>query len=293
VHAGTSTAPAPKPVVKPTTPPLSAAQQNVFDLIAGQLSAWGLTTLNADLKSLIIGGDTSPDTLTLALSNTAAYKARFAGNDIRIKNGLAALTPAQYVATETQYSDILRSYGLPAGFYDKQSDFTDFIGKDISAAELDSRAKIAHDQYEAAPDATKALWTQYYGTKGDAIAGILDPTVATQVIQDRSTQVAIGGAAAQQGLSVNQSRAQQLQQAGVTGQQAQSGYQQIAKAMPFDNSIAQRFGTTFGLQQEENSVLLGNAADDRQRQTLYAEETSLFKAHGGATKDSLGVGQEV
>jgi hypothetical protein len=272
---------------------LNSTQQNVFDLIAQQLASWGLASLNGDLKNLIVSGDTAPDTLTLALSNTAAYKARFAGNEIRIKNGLQALSPAQYVATETQYAGILRSYGLPAGFYDSHSDFTDFIGKDISAAELDARAKIAHDQYEAAPDTTKALWAQYYGTKGDAIAGILDPTVATQVIQDRSTQVAIGGAAAQQGLAVNQSRAQQLQQAGVTGQQAQVGYQQIAKAQQFDNSIAQRFGTTFGLNQEENSVLLGNATDDRQRQTLYNEETALFKAHGGATKDSLSVGQEV
>lgn len=275
------------------TKPLNPTQQNAFDLVASQLAAWGLSTLLPDLRTFILRGDTAPDTLTLALSNTAAYKARFAGNEIRIKNGLQALTPAQYVATETQYADILRSYGLPAGFYDSHQDFTDFIGKDISAAELDARAKIAHDQYEAAPATTKALWQQYYGTKGDAIAAILDPAVATQVIQDRSTQVAIGGAAAQQGLAVNQQRAQQLQQAGVTGQQAQAGYQQIAKAQPFDNSIAQRFGTTFGLQQEENSVLLGTAADTQKRQTLYDEEQALFKSHGGASANSLSTTQEV
>jgi len=284
----------PKTPPPPTKPaPLNPTQQNAFDLVAAQLAAWGLSSLLPDLRTFILQGDTAPDTLTLALSNTDAYKARFIGNETRIKNGLQALTPAQYVATETQYADILRSYGLPAGFYDKHSDFTDFIGKDISAAELDARAKIAHDQYEAAPAATKALWQQYYGTKGDAIAAILDPAVATQVIQDRSTQVAIGGAAAQQGLAVNQKRAQQLQQAGVTGQQAQAGYQQIVKSMPFDNSIAQRFGTTFGQQQEENSILLGNAADTQKRQTLYDEEQALFKGHGGASANSLSTGQEV
>ena len=284
----------PKTPPPPTKPaPLNPTQQNAFDLVASQLAAWGLSSLLPDLRTFILQGDTAPDTLTLALSNTDAYKARFIGNETRIKNGLQALTPAQYVATETQYADILRSYGLPAGFYDKHSDFTDFIGKDISAAELDARAKIAHDQYEAAPAATKALWQQYYGTKGDATSGILDPAVATQVIQDRSTQVAIGGAAAQQGLAVNQKRAQQLQQAGVTGQQAQAGYQQIVKSMPFDNSIAQRFGTTFGQQQEENSILLGDAADTQKRQTLYDEEQALFKGHGGASANSLSTGQEV
>lgn len=276
-----------------TAPPLNGTQQNVFDLMSQQLQAWGLTTLLPDLKNFVLKGDTAADTLTLALSNTAAFKARFVGNTTRIANGLQALTPAQYVATETQYADILRSYGLPAGFYDKQSDFTDFIGKDISAAELDSRAKIAHDQYEAAPAATKALWGQYYGTKGDAVAAILDPTVASQVIQDRSTQVAIGGEAAAQGFQVSQQRAQQFQQAGVTQAQAQAGYRTIGQTGALDQSIAGRFGTTFDQADQENSTLLGNADATLKRQTLYKEEGSLFQGHAGASRDSLGVSQSI
>jgi hypothetical protein len=132
-------------------PTLNQAQQGAYDLLASTLKSWGLGTLLPDLKGFILGGDTSPDTLSLKLSQTTAYKQRFAGNEERRKNGLPELNPAQYIGLEEQYSNVLRSYGLPAGFYDSHKDFTDFIGKDISPSEIQTRAQIAHDQYQAAP----------------------------------------------------------------------------------------------------------------------------------------------
>jgi hypothetical protein len=150
---------------------------------------------------------------------------------------------------------------------------------------------VAHDQYTAAPPETRALWEKYFGTKGDAIASILDPTVATQVIQDRGTQVAIGGAAAQQGFGVSQARAQQFQQNGVTLAGAQKAYSQIAQSLTTDQSIAQRFGTTFDQSQEENDLLLGKGDAAVKRATLYDSEKALFKGGSGATGTDLGVSQ--
>lgn len=272
--------------------PLDPTQQSAYDLMMQTLQSWGLASLAGDLKNLIIKGDTSPDTLSLALSETSAYKQRFAGNAIRQKNGLPALTPAQYIATEEQYKNIMNAYGLPAGFYDSQSDLADLIGKDISSQELQTRVQIAHDQYTNAPDAVKNLWSQYFGTKGDAIAAILDPKTATQVIQDRANQVAIGGAAALQGFHVSQQRAQQFEQQGVTLANAQKAYAQIAQSIGTDQSIAQRFGTTFDQTQEENDLLLNQGAAGLKRQTLYGEEQALFHGHAALDQNSLGVEQE-
>lgn len=267
-------------------------QQGAFDLLKSQLHDWGLDALVPDLQKLIVGGQTSPSEITLALSQTPAYQQRFAGNALRTQNGLAVLSPADYLALERQYRNVLQSYGLPAGFYDSPTDFTKLIGGDVSPSELDARAKIAHDQYEAAPTYVKNLWGQYFGTKGDAIAAILDPKVATQVIQDRGAQVAIGGAAASHGIDLNQQSAQQLQQAGVTADQAKQGFNQIATAMPTDQAIAGRFGTQFGLGDEVNSVFLGDADATRKRQTMYDEEQALFKTNSGINANSLSVSQE-
>lgn len=256
------------------------------------LESWGLGSLANELRKLILKGDTAPDTLALALSQTQAYKQRFAGNEIRMKNGLPELTPAQYIATEEQYQNVLRAYGLPPGFYDKHADFVKLIGNDVSPTELDTRAKIAHDYYTSAPAAEKALWQQYGFAKGDVIAGILDPKVATQVIQDRANMVALGGAAAQEGFALSKGRARLFNQNGVTLQQAQQAYSQIAQTFGTDQSIAQRFGATFGQKQEEDDLLLGKGSATNLRDRLYSEETALFKGTAGVDQNTLSVSQD-
>lgn len=279
------------PTPKPRPPVLTHDQQSVFDLMSQTLKAWGLESLSGDLRKFIVKGDTAPDTLSLELSQTKAFKERFKGNELRTKAGLSQLNPAQYLAMEEGYQNVLNAYGFPKGFYDSKDDFTDLIGKDISVDELRSRAQVAHDQYMSAPSYVRNLWEQYYGTKGDALAAILDPNTATQLIQDRAQQVAIGGAAASVGLGVNQARAQQLQQAGVSLDGARQAYQKIASFMPTDQLIAQRFGTTFDQTQEENDLLLGQPDADMKRQTLYGSEQALFRGSAGFTPDALGVSQ--
>lgn len=268
---------------------LAQPQQSVFDLMSQTLASWGLGTLAADLKKFIVAGDSAPDTLALALSQTAAYKQRFVGNDARQKAGLPALTPAQYIATEEQYNNLLRQYGTPAGFYDTPSDFTNFIANDVSPTELESRLKDAQSTFMNAPQEYKDAWRSYYGlTDGDAIASLLDPTHASvQDIHNQAQAVAIGGTAAQQGLGINRQRAEQFQQQGVTLQQAQQAYQSIAQNLSTDQAIAGRFGQTFGQTQEENDLLLGQGDATAQRRALYGAEQGLFGGHSGADQSSL------
>jgi hypothetical protein len=296
----------PQPISAPpqhTTPPahapapassgsLNSTQQGIYDLMLATLKSWGLETLGTDLKNFIVKGDTSPDTLTLELANTDAYKKRFAGNELRKKNGLPELNPAQYLGVEEQYNNVMRAYGLPAGFYDQHEDFTKMIGNGLSPDELKTRAQAAHDQYIAAPEYVKNLWSQYFGNSpGDAIAAILDPTVATAVIQDRANQVGIGGAGAQFGLAVSGARAKEFSQAGVTLSGAQKAYQQIAASIGQDQSIAKRFGQQFGQQDEENDLLLGDAQAGMKRRGLYNQEEALFRGSSGLDQSSIGAKQ--
>lgn len=279
----------PKPPAPPAT--LSQGQQGAYDLLSATLKSWGLETLLGDLRGFILAGDTSPDTLSLKLSQTDAYKKRFIGNEQRKANGLGELNPAQYIALEEQYSNVLRSYGLPAGFYDSQKDFTDFIGKDLSPDELRTRAQIAHDQYTAAPQYMKELWGQYFGSQGDALAAIIDPETATAVIQDRAKQVGIGAAGAQNGFGVSGARAKQFADSGVTLQGAQQAYQQIAAIHGQDQTIANRFGTQFTQQDEENDLLLGQGAANQKRRAIYGSEEALFKGSSGLDQQAIGVSQ--
>jgi hypothetical protein len=280
-----------------TTPPaagasgLSATQQSVFDLMAQTLASWGLSALLPDLKNLVLGGDTAPDTLALALSQTDAYKQRFAGNAMRVAAGMTELTPAQYIGLEDSYRQVLSQYGLPKGFYDQNSDFDQWIAGDVSPAELQSRAQIAKEQYLNAPQEFRDYWANYGLKPGDAVASILDPKHESLAdLQLMANAVNVGGSALQQGINVAGSRAMDLAKNGVTLEQARAGYQRIAAVGQTDSMIAKRFGTTFDQTAEENDLLLNHGADTAKRSLIYSEEAAQFGGHGGASTAGVSVG---
>jgi hypothetical protein len=97
---------------------------------------------------------------------------------------LAQLSPADYINTETAYKQVLQQYGLPAGFYDSPSDLNDFIAKDVSPSELNTRAQAAQQVWLSNDDAAKDTWRSWYGlSDGAAIASILDPKTALPIVQ--------------------------------------------------------------------------------------------------------------
>lgn len=267
-----------------------ARPDSAYDLLKSVLTDWGLTSLFNYAKQYLTDGLTS-DEVQLKLQETKEYKTRFAGNELRKAKGLSTLSPAQYIAVEEQYRNVLQSFGLPSNFYDQHEDFTKLIGNDLSPTEVQSRAQVARDQYIAAPESMKNLWREYFGTQGDALAAILDPTVATSLIQERGGQVALGGAAAEQGLHIGQSRAQTFQQRGVTLEGARKAYQQIASALPTDQGIASRFGSTLDQEDEEDALLLGDADAFNKRETLHGNEKALFAGSGGLDQNAISVSQ--
>jgi hypothetical protein len=118
-----------------TSPTSQSARQILLD----QLKQWGLEELTNDLDSLIKDGLEAP-AIVLQLADTKAYKERFKANEIRRQKGLAALSPAEYIAAEASYQTVLRTHGLPNSFYDSRDDYAEFIGNDVSPDELNDRA---------------------------------------------------------------------------------------------------------------------------------------------------------
>lgn len=279
----------PAPAAPPN--PLAPGRQSIYDMMSSTLKAWGLGSLVPYMRNFVTQGMGSSE-IQLRLQDTNEWKTRFAGNELRKEKGLAVLTPAQYIATEQAYRQALQQYGLPAGFYDQHSDFTNWIGNDVSPSEVSARAQVAHDQYMNAPDEIKKAWQEYGYAKGDALAAILDPKVATQVIQDRATTVGIGAAAAAQGLGLlAKSRAEYLQEHGTTIQQAQQAFSKIAQTYGTDQRIASRFRQGFDLNDEENAQLLNNGQAQAQLAGLYQQEEGLFNGHSAADSNTVGVSQ--
>lgn len=266
---------------------LNPAQQSAADILRQMLQQWGIPELYNDAMRLIKQG-LDENAILIQLQETSAYKQRFSANDARKKAGLPELNPAEYIATETQYRQVLRQFGLPPGFYDSPKDMQQFLAANVSPAELASRATAAQKIWVTGNQDYRDVWKNYYGlTDGDAIASLLDPKTALPLVEQRVTATQIGAAADRQGFSVARGRAEQLAGLGVDESAALTGYSQIGEATPTDQAIAGRFGTTYTLADEENDRLLGLASAKRKRSDLYGKEEALFAERTGTTQAAL------
>jgi hypothetical protein len=267
----------------------SPAQTSAIAWFRSLLSSWGIAELVPDAQKLIMQG-LGADAVTLSLEQTAAYKQRFAANEIRRKKGLAVLSPAEYVATAPAYAQAGRQFGLPAGFYDSRDDFTRLIGADVSPQEFADRARSAQELVLTGPAENRAAWRDFYGlSDGAAIAAILDPGRAMPLLEKQLQAARIGGAARAQGLGVDRTRAEYLAASGVTDAQARAGYGEIALGLPTEQAIAQRFGETIGQSEVEAATfgVAGAAEAEEKRRRLKASEAGLFAGRPGADTSSL------
>jgi hypothetical protein len=271
------------------TAPLDPTQASATQIIDQQLQSWGLDSLTSTVSKLIREGWGS-DAITLQLQQTPEYQQRFSANQARVKNGLAALSPADYIATENSYRQVMQQYGLPSGFYDQNSDFAGLIANDISPDEVKTRAQDAQAVWLQTDPAVKQAWSQMYGlSDGAAIASILDPGKALPIVQRMTTASQIGGAALTNGLQVNQQQDERMADLGVTQAQAQKGYGQIAQSFALDQQSAKRAGLAYSQADAENATILQQGAAMAKQRQIYDSEQAMFTGRGSADQNTQAV----
>lgn len=279
-----------------TPPPPAAIKNSAYDLLQAEFNRYGLGSLVSDLKGLITN-DTSAGELTLLLRQTDAYKKRFAANTERIAKGLTALDEASYLAKEDAYQNIMRNYGLPESYWKKdalgtQEGFNKLIANDVSSVELEDRISTAQSRVlNANPQVKEALKKFYPGiTDGDILAYSLDPQKALTDIKRKVTAAEIGGAALGQGLATSQLGAEGLANYGVTKQQAEQGYGQIAEFLPTAQKLASIYGEQpYTQQQAEQEIFnMSNSAEAaKKRKKLSAQEQATFSGSSGISSGAL------
>jgi len=226
------------------------------------------------------------------LPNTTVYKQRFSANETRIKNGLAPLSPSQYLATEEAYRATLKDAGLPVGFYDSPDDFSGFIGQDVSASEIKLRAdSAARAVNNTDPAYTKALRDIYGIDEGMMTAFMLDPERALPLVERQAKAVEFGTAAVKQGLQATNLGEQFAQRGPATGYSAEQGYGAIAGILPTASKLGQVYGQTYDQTTAEQEVFSGLESAKRKRQKLGQMETSTFSGQSGVAAGSLKTGK--
>jgi hypothetical protein len=280
----------------PGTSADQAARKSAYDILLEEFNRYGLGALVEPLKGLVMD-NVSPSEFSLRLQQTDAYKQRFSANADRIAKGLTALRPAEYLAMEDQYQNIMRNYGLPASYYSKdslgtQAGFNQLIANDVSSTELEDRVMTAQNRVQNAnPEVAQALKAFYPDiTNGDILAYALDPTKALDMIKRKVTAAEIGGAALSQGLTTGAQSAENLARYGITAAQAQQGYEQIAGMLPRGSQLADIYKQdpyTQAVSEADVFGTAGSAVAKEKRKKLTALETAAFSGSSGAASNAL------
>ena len=267
-----------------------AERVSAFNILKDEFTKFGLGSLVDGIKNLLVDG-TPASEFALKLRETPEYKARFAANDARIAAGLSALSPAEYVAMEDQYQNIMRNYGLPSTYYTKdttgkQAGFEKFLANDVSASELEDRIATAQQRVvNSNPEVLQAL-KQFYPdiSNADILAYALDPQNALTNIKRKVTAAEIGGAAIAQGLQAQGGTAESLAGQGITKAQAQQGYTDIANILPRASQLSEIYGQGPYTQQTAEAEVFntgGAAQAAAKRKKLTSLETAAFSGQSG------------
>jgi hypothetical protein len=250
---------------------------DALTLIKSQLRDWGLDALSGDIEGYLVGGD-SPTVAMAKLRDTQAYKTRFKANELRKQKGLAALSEAEILGNEMQYRQVMRSYGLPEGFYDSYEDFTNFLANDVSPQEMRDRVTLAAERFIFAPQEDKDQFTRFGLTPGQAIATILDPDRAEPLIRQTVTAIGLAAEAARafgDSERLSTDRAMELSKLGVTQDEARTGFGRLAGSQASDMALSRRQG--FGVTETdlEDEAILGRR--NTQLDLARAQETADFR----------------
>lgn len=251
------------------------------------LDEWGLAALAPAVLGLLTQGYTQ-DQVSVLIQDTEQYKQRFAGNQARKANGLAVLSPRDYLSVEAAYRQILSSNGMPTGFYDQPSDFADWIGRDVAPAEISSRVSEAVQEANRLDAETLATFQAWHGVgPNDLAAFYLDQTRALPLLQKISGSVRIGAQARREGLDVTQGRAEYL--AGIAaGGNFEDMIANVANLTAGGNRLSAIYGGPDYTQTDaEAEVFSASEASRQKRKTLSDQERGTFSGSSAIGSKTL------
>jgi len=233
------------------------------------LREFGLEGLLDDVKNWVHQGLSQVE-IVQRIRETEQYKERFPGMELRREAGLRAISEQQYMELEAAYRNIMRTSGMPSGFYDTPEDFANFIGHDISPQELEFRVGEGIVAAQNAPQEVRDALHDWYGIQNDlgALAAYyLDPEKGLDAIQREFAAAHIGGAATRTGWEsgLEQEQAERLAGIGLQPGQAQQGFTQLAEQHELMRSMPGEVGGSRVTSDEQVGAMFEGDAEQRDR----------------------------
>lgn len=259
---------------------------DAFQVIKSVLKEYGIGQM-ANTVWMYLQEGFSQDRIWIELQETDAWRKRFSGNEKRRQAGIPVLSPAEYLATESAYRQVMEQAGMPPGFYDQPSDFADWIAKDVSPQEIQGRVKVAQQLIESIDPKVRNEFEKFY-TRGDMVAYALDRKRTTETLAQQLEAARASASAINQGMSgLDRRRAETIGGLGLTQDGLNQGFSQAAQTA----DRAARLGGVYGSQTDANTatdaVFLSDAEAQEELAALGRRESGAFSGSGGLAQTAL------
>lgn len=276
---------------------ISDATRDAFAMLTDLFASYGLEGLSGEIADYMKQGLTATEALIKLKTNpNGAYAKRFAGNFTRVKNGLNAISEAEYINLENSYANTLKAYGLgnmvSTNRDDNYKKFAEYIAGDISAVEFKDRVDTVVSRVQNSDPTIKATLKSFYPeiTDADLVGYFLNPKENLPKLQEKVTASEIGAAATGLGLTTNVTSATDLAKYGVDQKMAREGYSSIAGVLPVASKLGDIYnetGVKYAQAEGEAEVFKGSQDAATKRKRLASMERAAFGGSAGTGQSSL------
>lgn len=264
-------------------------KRDSFALIQQTLQGYGFTDaeyaeLSKYIEGALINPKIGPNQMVLELRALPVYKARFAGNETRVKNGINALSEANYIQQENSYAEYLRAGGVSN--LGNRATYAKLIGGAVAPTEVGKRVNMAVDRVTKADPAIMRQIYKYNPnlSQQDLVSYFLDPENTLPELEKKVAMGEIGAVATQQGLDSGFGRIEDLQQYGVSREQAIAGYGNIGQVLPTATKLGDIYsesGVKYDQTAGESEFFKSNAGAMEKRRQLKSLERAQFQGESG------------
>ena len=280
----------PPPIPLDRRDPKNFTQKGAFAIIEEILRSYGLLSLGPKMRKWLEDGSSEEEILQL-MRDTDEFKQRFPAIVEREARGLPPLSPGDYVNYEREARQLLRSYGLPEGFYDNTEDFTELLTADVSISELNTRVEQGYHRVAQLDSTVRETFRDWYGVQGDnALAAFfLDPDKALPVLERLTTAAEIGGAGRRFSVGIDQAMAERLYGVGVDANSAQSGFAELEQDRSLFNETLDE-DEDLALEKEGVEMQFGLSSNSNEAiRRRRGQRAARFEGGGGAGQSERGL----
>jgi hypothetical protein len=276
---------------------MADTSETALDALTNLFAQFGLASLAKSVGA--IAGDPS---LTKAemyakVYQLPEYKQRFPAMAEMQKKGIVE-TEGQYINQEQSYMDVLKSAGLPSGFYDSHDNMGQWMLNSVSPNEVASRVRRAQQVLDTADPTLINTAKNYYGLDNDhLLAHVLDPNAAAPLIDKQMRAVQAGAAASRNNIQLQKDQAEALATDPYATGLFNNPYNPnaINDAFAKANAMSQqdtRLSAIEGQKYNQQDAIKANLQNDfgkqLESQKRAEREAARFSGSAGTTTGSLG-----